>query len=77
MSNPAEEESAPCKKKPMELCQFIKFSGITDSGGEAKQLIQDGHVMLNGVVETRRGKKLTPGDQVTLNGKTLVVPEQN
>ncbi|MEO8206736.1 MAG: RNA-binding S4 domain-containing protein [Chthoniobacterales bacterium] len=70
-------DDLPRKKKPMELCQFIKFSGITDSGGEAKQLIQEGRVMLNGVVETRRGKKLAPGDQVTLDGKTLIVPDQS
>ena len=58
---------------PIELCQFIKFSGLTGSGGEAKALIASGEVMLNGVVETQKRKKLLVGDRVTLAGNTIVV----
>jgi ribosome-associated protein len=58
---------------PIELCQFIKFGGLAASGGEAKQLISAGRVLLNGAVETQKRKKLTVGDRVTLNGQTLVV----
>lgn len=58
---------------PIELCQFIKFGGIAESGGEAKQLIGAGEVLLNGVVETQKRKKLAVGDQVTARGQTLVV----
>jgi ribosome-associated protein len=58
---------------PIELCQFLKFGGVTESGGEAKQLIGAGEVLLNGVVETQKRKKLAVGDKVTARGQTLVV----
>ena len=58
---------------PIELCQFLKFSGVTGSGGEAKQLIADGLVQLNGVVETRKRKKLDIGDEVLIAGERLRV----
>jgi ribosome-associated protein len=58
---------------PIELCQFLKFGGLTESGGQAKQAIGDGLVRLNDAVETRKGKKLAVGDRVTLAGKTIVV----
>ncbi len=61
------------RETPIELCQFIKFGGLAASGGEAKQLVAEGSVQLNGVVETRKRKKLAVGDRVTLNGQTLVV----
>jgi ribosome-associated protein len=43
------------------------------SGGEAKHLIQNGKVLVNGEVETRRSRKLRAGDSVTFNGETVVV----
>ena len=58
---------------PIELCQFIKFGGLTGSGGEAKQLISEGRVLLNGTVETQKRKKLAVGDQVKVDGHTIVV----
>ena len=61
------------REVPIELCQFIKFAGLTESGGEAKLLIGTGVVLLNGVVETQKRKKLAVGDKVTVNGQTIVV----
>jgi ribosome-associated protein len=61
------------REVPIELCQFIKFGGLTDSGGEAKQLISEGLVLVNGVVETQKRKKLAVGDQVKANGHTIIV----
>ena len=61
------------KATPIELSQFLKFGGLADSGGAAKQAIAEGSVLLNGAVETRKGKKLAPGDRVTFAGETLVV----
>ena len=61
------------REVPIELCQFIKFGGLTESGGEAKQLISEGLVRLNGVVETQKRKKLAVGDEVNVNGKIIVV----
>ena len=48
----------------MKLDQFLKFSCLVSSGGEAKVLIKSGNVKVNGVVETRRGRKLIRGDKV-------------
>ncbi len=61
------------REVPIELCQLLKFGGVAESGGEAKQLIGAGEVLLNGVVETQKRKKLAVGDQVTARGQTLVV----
>ncbi len=57
----------------IELAQLLKFSGLAETGGEAKQVIGAGQVELNGVVETQRGKKVVPGDRVSYNGQTLLV----
>ena len=48
----------------MKLDQFLKWKNLVSSGGEAKFFIKAGSVKVNGVVETRRGKKLTKGDKV-------------
>lgn len=61
------------REVPIELCQFLKFGGLTGTGGEAKQIISQGLVTLNGVVETQKRKKLLAGDKVTYDGKTIVV----
>jgi ribosome-associated protein len=61
------------REVPIELCAFIKFAGLAGSGGEAKQMVADGRVLLNGAVETRKRKQLAAGDRVTVGGETLVV----
>jgi ribosome-associated protein len=61
------------REVPIELCQFIKFGGLSGSGGEAKQLIAEGSVLLNGTLEKQKRKKLLVGDQVTVAGQTIVV----
>lgn len=61
------------REVPIELCQLLKFGGVAESGGEAKQLIGAGEVLLNGVVETQKRKKLAAGDRVTARGQTLIV----
>ena len=55
------------------LDALLKFAGAVETGGEAKLLIQDGGVKVNGQVCTMRGKKLRPGDRAELAGLTLVV----
>lgn len=52
----------------IKLDSFLKAMNICASGGEAKEAIRDGLVTVNGAVETRRGRKLRPGDQVELAG---------
>jgi ribosome-associated protein len=53
---------------PITVGQFVKLAGLAGSGGEAKQLVVDGEVRVNGRVETRRGHKLEPGDVVDAKG---------
>ena len=57
----------------IELGKFLKFSGLAQSGGLAKMWIEEGLVSVNGQPETRRRKKLTPGDTVLCEGQTLKV----
>ena len=57
----------------IKLDQFLKWQAITMTGGEAKIMIQQGEVAVNGEVETRRGKKLRTGDCVTVGGSTYRV----
>jgi ribosome-associated protein len=59
--------------EPLRLDHFLKLHGISESGGHAKAMIQGGEVKLNGVVETRRRKKLAVGDVVEVFGKKIVV----
>lgn len=57
----------------IKLEALLKFAGVTETGGEAKGVIQAGEVRVNGEVCTMRGKKLRPGDRVELPGVELVV----
>ena len=51
----------------------MKVTGLVSTGGQAKLAIQNGEVLLNGVIETRRKKKLNSGDKITFQGQTLLV----
>jgi ribosome-associated protein len=55
------------------LDQFLKLVNAVGSGGQAKHLIQSGTVRVNGQVETRRARKLKPGDVVHLDGTSYEV----
>lgn len=57
----------------IQLDQFLKWKGLVSTGGQAKMVIQSGEVLLNGLVETRRKKKLKAGDKITFKGQTLRV----
>lgn len=52
---------------------LLKFAGVVETGGEAKQIIQEGDVLVNGEVCTMRGKKLRPGDVVLLGESVELV----
>ena len=56
---------------PIRLGQFLKLANLIDSGSDAKQVLVEGLVTVNGEVETRRGRQLHVGDTVTLGGETL------
>lgn len=72
-TNSSTPRNVVVREIPIELCQFIKFGGLTDSGGEAKTLIAQGRVLLNGAIETQKRKKLAVGDKVKVDGHTIVV----
>ena len=57
----------------IKLGQALKLAGLVDSGVDAKFVIQDGLVKLNGAVEVQRGKKLVSGDVVSYNGKEFTI----
>ena len=57
------------------LDQFLQLCGVLETGGQAKRAIQEGAVLVNGIVETRRRKQLRPGDEVWFDGETYVVDQ--
>ena len=57
----------------IKLQDLLKFAGLIETGGQAKILIQDGYVTVNGEICTMRGKKIRNGDIVTLDDDTLEV----
>ena len=61
------------KDEFIKLGQALKLAGVVEDGVEAKYVINDGLVKVNGEVETQRGKKLYPGDTVSYGGKTFKV----
>lgn len=63
------------QQSPVELYKILKFEGLVASGGEAKQVISDGLVILNGQVETRKRKKIVAGDTVEFADHILQITE--
>jgi len=60
-------------KEPVELYKILKFEGLVGSGGEAKTVIANGHVLVNGEVETRKRKKIISGDLINFGEEVLLV----
>lgn len=58
-------------KEPVELYKILKFEGLVATGGEAKLLIGDGQVTVNGEVETRRRRMIVDGDVIEFRGEKL------
>ncbi|MEW5859452.1 MAG: RNA-binding S4 domain-containing protein [Cyanobacteriota bacterium] len=61
----------------IKLDQFLKWVGMAQTGGQAKLLIQQGFVLVNGTLETRRGRQLVSGDRVTVGKRTVEVELNN
>ena len=57
----------------IKLGQALKKAGLVGSGVEAKEVIQNGEVEVNGEVDTRRGRKLYDGDRVSFNGEEIEI----
>ncbi len=60
-------------KEPVELYKLLKFEGLVASGGEAKFLIAEGNVLVNGQIETRKRKKIVSGDIIEFGDITLQI----
>jgi ribosome-associated protein len=58
----------PIRGETIRLGQFLKLAGLIDSGADAKGVISDGLVIVNGEIERRRGRQLRSGDTVTFDG---------
>ncbi len=56
----------------IDLGQLMKFAGLVDTGGDAKALLSEGVVLVNGEVDARRGRTLRDGDVVTVPGQDPV-----
>jgi ribosome-associated protein len=65
----AEADAAP----RLRLDDALKLAGIAATGGQAKTLIQSGQVMVNGVVEVRRKRRLSPGDLIEVGGERFEI----
>ena len=62
-------------RSPVELYKVLKFEGIAASGAEAKLFIEQGLVSVNGELETRKRRKIIPGDEIDFEDITLVITE--
>ena len=70
---PANEVPVVISTEFIKLQDAMKYANIVYSGGEAKQLILDEQVQVNGETCTMRGKKLRPGDKFTFEGQTYLI----
>lgn len=66
-------EKIAIKTEFIKLDQLLKFSGVADIGSEAKQMVLDGIVKVNGEVCTMRGKKIRLGDLVEITGEDIII----
>jgi ribosome-associated protein len=73
----AEPFDVPIRDESIRLGQFLKLADLVESGAEAKPVIADGQVRVNGDVETRRGRQLVKGDVVSLGGQAARVADES
>ncbi|MDE0573626.1 RNA-binding S4 domain-containing protein [Demequina sp. B12] len=69
MAKSAPIDDIPTGGEGIRLGQFLQLAGLVDSGGEAKEVIREGLVLVNDEVDERRGRQLHDGDVVTFNGR--------
>ena len=68
--------NVPVRDDTIRLGQFLKLANLIETGAEAKPLVAEGAVQVNGEVETRRGRQLVKGDVVTLAGQSARVADE-
>lgn len=62
-------DDVPLSGEPIRLGQFLKLAGLAEDGSHAKELLEAGHVQVNGRPESRRGAQLRAGDVVAVDGR--------
>ena len=72
----AQPQDVPIRDESIRLGQFLKLANLVDTGADAKPVIADGLVQVNGEVETRRGRQLRHGDVVELGGTAVRVADE-
>ena len=60
-------------REPVELYKILKFEGLAENGGSAKLIVSEGHVKVNGEVETRKRRKIVSGDSIEFQGEVLQI----
>ena len=68
-----DREEISIKEEFIRLDSFLKFAAAVSSGGEAKYLVQEGKVTVNGEICLQRGRKIYPGDLVSAEGLNYIV----
>jgi len=68
-----ESHNIQIKTEFIKLQDLLKFAGAVETGGDAKLIIQEGRVLVNGEVCTMRGKKMRPGDKASIDGELELV----
>ena len=77
MTNKKQVEEIGIRTEFIKLDSFQKYAGVTETGGQAKEAVMEGLVLVNGEVCTMRGKKIRPGDVVAIDDLELhVVAEE-
>ena len=77
MTNKKQLEEIGIRTEFIKLDSFLKYAGVTETGGQAKEAVMEGLVLVNGEVCTMRGKKIRPGDVVAIDDLELhVVAEE-
>jgi len=73
MPGSLDPRDVPIREQTIRLGQLLKLAGLADSGSEARALVQDGAVTVNGEIDTRRGRQLRRGDLVAVGGESVRV----
>ena len=74
---PHKKEKVKINTDFIQLQSFLKFKGIAETGGQAKEFIQDGIIRVNGEVCTARGKKIRPGDIISAFAVDYEITNEN
>jgi ribosome-associated protein len=70
---PAGYRIVEVSKEPVELYKILKFEGLVSNGGQAKAAVAAGQVLVNGVVETQKRKKIMSGDTIEFNADKISI----